>query len=130
VTSGTTVVMSGFATSLMPAGVTIAPGDVMTFTATGTYGDLAQPGYTPKSVGCKVVASGGTWAPKLTAWAIIGQVGGSVDGGVPFCIGASVEVTAKKAGSLLLGINGLFADPVPSHYVGFATVKWTVSHQP
>jgi hypothetical protein len=102
----------------------------MTFTATGTYGDVAHPGYTPKSVGCKAVKSGGMWAAKLTAWAIIGQVGGSTEGGVPFCIGVGAKVTAAQAGSLLVAINGLFTDTNPAHYVGSATVKWSISHQP
>jgi hypothetical protein len=76
------------------------------------------------------VTSGGTWALHLTAWAIIGQVGGSSEGGVPFCIGAGAKITAKKAGSLLLEMNGLFTNPSPVYYMGSATVKWTVTHQP
>ena len=114
----------------MPTGANVAVGDVMTFTATGTYGNVAHPGYTPKAVGCKAVSSGGAFAPKLTPWAIVGQVGGSADGGVPFCIGASAKVTAKKAGALLLAINEALTDVNPAHYVGAVTIKWSISHQP
>ena len=114
----------------MPAGVSVVPGDVLTFIATGTYGDFAYPSYTPKSVGCKAVASGGSFAPKLTAWAIVGQVGGSGSGAKPFCIGHSAKITVQKAGSLLLAINELATDPDMTHYIGFATVKWTLTHQP
>jgi hypothetical protein len=115
---------------MLPAGVTVAAGDVMTFTATGTYGNVANPGYSPASVGCAVVTSGGAFAPKLTAWSIVGQVGGSSEGGVPFCIGASAKVTADRAGALLLAINERLDDANMGHYVGFVSIKWSISRQP
>ena len=128
VKTGTTVVMSGIA-AIMPTGVGVVPGDVMSFTAIGSYGDFANPGRTPKSVGCAVVKSGGAAAPHLTAWAIIGQVGDSATG-KNFCIGHVAKVTATNAGQLLILINVLPVDANPAHYIGSATVTWTVTHQP
>ena len=120
--------MSGIA-AMAPTGVSVVPGDVMSFTATGTYGDFANPGRTPKSVGCAVVKSGGAAAPHLTAWGIIGLVGDSATGKF-FCIGHVAKVTATNSGQLLIVINVLPVDSNPAHYIGFVTVTWTVTHQP
>jgi len=114
----------------MVTGQTVAKGDVLTFTATGTYGDVSNPSYTPKSVGCKAVASGGAIAPKLTAWAIVGQIGDTASGTVLFCIGASAKVTASKAGPLWVAINERLTHAGMADYIGFVTVQWSISHQP
>jgi hypothetical protein len=112
--------------SLAPVAATVAVGDILTFTATGSYGNTGSGSLTPSGVGCKVESSVGLMTTTLTTWAIVGRFADDPW----FCIGAGAMVTATKAGTVLIAINQHLDDTNPGHYYGLATVKWTLSHQP
>lgn len=126
VTSGTVTILNMTGSPSMAAvPATMAVGDIVTLTATGTYGSNTDGTMTVKSVGCKAESApgSGSFAPHLTAWAIIGRF--APDNW--FCIGTGATVTVTQAGEMLVAINQHAGATI---YSGIVTVKWTLSHQP
>ena len=106
------------------AGVALEAGDVVSITASGTYGVAgSDPGKTPTSVGC----AGGTPqgysvpAPNLQIWAPVGRVGSTT----AFCIGGSIQFVASASGTLYLAIN----DDAFGDNWGGITINWQITRE-
>jgi serine/threonine-protein kinase len=104
-------------------GIAVQEGDLLTFTASGTFGVAgSDPGKTPAGMGCSTPPPPlSLVAPELTGSAVVGKVGS----GAPFCIGAGCNVVATTSGELYVSIN----DDVFGDNWGGVTINWQITRE-